>query len=155
MVPAPYSSQECSRCHYVDSGSRKGSLFKCVWCGLRVHADVNASRVIRSRRSWPSYMLTWGRKRILLFLQERFKNFYGFETYPVKDSSDRTIPGYMRWCVDGVVHAHTGALECSVCVKRIGRVEAQTLHRIAGTQSAQGALRRIEGRIDGVLVRSK
>lgn len=49
-VPAYYSSQTCSRCGRVDSQSRvTQSRFVCTSCGFEVHADINASRVIRSR----------------------------------------------------------------------------------------------------------
>ena len=49
MNPA-YTSQECSGCGVVDKESRKTrSLFECVACGLRLHADVNAARVILGR----------------------------------------------------------------------------------------------------------
>ena len=51
-VPAPYTSQECSLCHYVDAKNRPSqSKFACRFCGSRKHADVNAARVIAQRRS--------------------------------------------------------------------------------------------------------
>jgi putative transposase len=48
-VPAAYSSQTCSACGCVDALSRKGEVFLCVHCGYRDHADVNASKVLKSR----------------------------------------------------------------------------------------------------------
>ena len=50
LVDPAYTSRECSGCGVVDAGSRKTrSLFECVACGLRLHADVNAARVILGR----------------------------------------------------------------------------------------------------------
>ncbi len=49
-----YSSQECSACGYVDRKNRAGERFECRWCGKKVHADVNAPRNLRSRRSRPA-----------------------------------------------------------------------------------------------------
>src|SRR5690606_10334745 len=50
-VNAAYSSQECSTCGYVDARSRDGERFRCLWCERRIHADVNAARIIGRRRS--------------------------------------------------------------------------------------------------------
>jgi len=49
-VNAAYSSQECSRCHYVDRANRPNQqTFCCVVCGYRTHADHNASGNLASR----------------------------------------------------------------------------------------------------------
>jgi putative transposase len=53
-VHAAYSSQECACCGYVDRRNRSGERFSCLWCGRVLHADVNASRTLRSRRSRPA-----------------------------------------------------------------------------------------------------
>jgi len=54
VVPAPYSSQQCSGCGYVHKTNRKTqSRFVCGFCGKKLHADVNASRTVASRRSRP------------------------------------------------------------------------------------------------------
>jgi putative transposase len=54
VVPAPYSSQQCSGCDYIHKTNRKSqSRFACGFCGKKLHADVNASRVVASRRSRP------------------------------------------------------------------------------------------------------
>lgn len=43
-VNPAYTSQTCSRCGTIDSGSRESqSVFKCVACEFSVNADVNAS----------------------------------------------------------------------------------------------------------------
>src|SRR5690606_23322302 len=51
VVNAAYSSQECSACGCVDARNRDGERFRCLWCERRIHADVNAARIIGRRRS--------------------------------------------------------------------------------------------------------
>lgn len=54
VVSAPYSSQQCCGCGYVHKTNRKTQIrFVCGFCGKKLHADVNASRVVASRRSRP------------------------------------------------------------------------------------------------------
>ena len=53
-VNPAYSSQTCSACDYVDRKNRAGERFTCGWCGRTLHADVNASRNLRARRSRPA-----------------------------------------------------------------------------------------------------
>lgn len=54
VVPAPYSSQQCSGCGYVHKTNRKTQArFRCGFCGKKLQADVNASRTVASRRSRP------------------------------------------------------------------------------------------------------
>lgn len=49
-VKAAYSSQECSRCHYVDRVNRPNQqTFCCVVCGYRDHADHNAALNLATR----------------------------------------------------------------------------------------------------------
>ncbi len=49
-VPAAYSSQECSRCGYVDKKNRPAQeIFNCRFCNHSENADVNASRIIAKR----------------------------------------------------------------------------------------------------------
>jgi transposase len=49
-VKAAYSSQECSRCHYVDRANRPDQkTFRCVVCGYEDHADHNASGNLAGR----------------------------------------------------------------------------------------------------------
>lgn len=51
-VNPAYTSQECSRCHYVSKNNRKSQKqFICEHCHLQCNADVNAGRVIDQRRS--------------------------------------------------------------------------------------------------------
>jgi putative transposase len=49
-VAAPYTSQECSSCHYVDKTNRPSQTKSaCRWCDNASHADVDASRVVNQR----------------------------------------------------------------------------------------------------------
>lgn len=52
MVNPAYTSQMCSSCGYVSKGNRKSQAsFKCLCCGHKLNADVNAARNILGRRS--------------------------------------------------------------------------------------------------------
>lgn len=50
-VNPAYSSQECSKCGYVDKSNRQNLVFKCKCCKQKLHADVNSPRVLVKRRS--------------------------------------------------------------------------------------------------------
>lgn len=53
-VKSAYSSQECSRCRYVDRANRPNQqTFCCVVCGFQTHADMNAATNIRHRVNDP------------------------------------------------------------------------------------------------------
>jgi putative transposase len=59
-VNPAYTSQQCSKCNYVDKKNRKTQAnFCCQQCGFKLNADLNASRNI-SRRAWDSYQLSYG-----------------------------------------------------------------------------------------------
>jgi len=50
LVPAPYSSQECSECHHVSAENRKTQeVFECTQCGHTENADLNAAKIILTR----------------------------------------------------------------------------------------------------------
>ena len=50
IVDPAYTSRECSACGAVDEASRVSrSSYACTSCGFKLHADVNAARVILSR----------------------------------------------------------------------------------------------------------
>ena len=50
LVDPAYTSRECSACGAVDAASRVSrSCYSCTSCGLKLHADVNAARVILAR----------------------------------------------------------------------------------------------------------
>jgi putative transposase len=72
IVPAPYSSQECVGCGFVDDRNRVKEDFRCKFCGRKGHADIEAARTVKSRRTLPSARLQYGRSRILHNIDERF-----------------------------------------------------------------------------------
>ena len=50
IVPAAYTSQTCHQCGHVAKENRDSqAVFKCVECGYRANADVNAAMNILSR----------------------------------------------------------------------------------------------------------
>lgn len=62
-VNSAYTSQECSRCHYVSKNNRKSQKqFICEYCQLHCNADVNAGRVINQRRSLISEFPVYSKK---------------------------------------------------------------------------------------------
>jgi len=62
-VNPAYTSQECSRCHYVSKNNRKSQKhFICGHCYLHCNADVNAGRVINQRRSLISEFPVYAKK---------------------------------------------------------------------------------------------
>jgi putative transposase len=48
-VDAKFTSQTCFECKHVAKESRKETRFRCVACGYRDHADVNAAKNILAR----------------------------------------------------------------------------------------------------------
>ena len=46
LVPPHYTSQKCACCGFTGSGNRKGEAFRCLACGHKDHADVNAAKNI-------------------------------------------------------------------------------------------------------------
>ena len=63
---AAYSSQQCHACGYVDKKNRVQTTFCCLFCGKTCHADVNAARVVRDRRSIaPAFSTTASRMQCL------------------------------------------------------------------------------------------
>lgn len=82
-VPAPYTSQECSGCGHVSPRNRPArAQFNCRFCNKKQHADVNAARVILSRRSWqqPDDTGPASRRNTLRILDERFRQRWNTPT---------------------------------------------------------------------------
>ena len=56
LVPAPYTSQECSVCGTIHSESRESqSVYACKACGHTENADANASKVIAKHAAFGVY----------------------------------------------------------------------------------------------------
>ena len=49
FVDPAYTSQECSNCGNIDKNARKKGEYHCRKCGMRMHADTNAAKVIKKR----------------------------------------------------------------------------------------------------------
>ena len=76
LVPPQYTSQECSGCGYVNKRNRKDrSHFNCRFCNKKLHADINASRVVKSRSSWqqPDNTGPQSRRNTFRMLDQRFR----------------------------------------------------------------------------------
>ncbi|MBB4349407.1 zinc ribbon domain-containing protein [Aliirhizobium cellulosilyticum] len=93
QVVSAYTSQTCSCCGYVDKRNRRNQArFACLWCGNKIHADVNASRNIGSERfrSFPALRPGF-RKTVLQLLVrehlERHTRRIGSPADPRDDSS--------------------------------------------------------------------
>ena len=73
-VNPAYTSQECSRCHYVSKNNRKSqNQFICSHCHLHCNADVNAARVIDQRRSLISKFPVYGETRTSSVIRRRVR----------------------------------------------------------------------------------
>ena len=72
--PGTYTSKECHACGYVDARNRASrNQFRCRYCGKCSHADVNAAKVSRDRRSAPAAGAFWPHARHTL--QESVNRF--------------------------------------------------------------------------------
>ena len=72
-VNPAYTSQTCSCCGYVDRRNRPSQgIFHCLWCGNRMHADVNAARNIGRRRASPIGSVFQSKAAILAESVRRF-----------------------------------------------------------------------------------
>jgi len=74
-VACAYSSQECSKCRFVDRlNHRPQSEFRCRFCGSVTHADVNGARVAAQRRSLGSDAKRVTKGAIVADLVRRFRD---------------------------------------------------------------------------------
>ncbi|MEQ8172503.1 MAG: zinc ribbon domain-containing protein, partial [Candidatus Eremiobacterota bacterium] len=68
-----YTSQECSRCGYIDKGNRKNrEEFICKLCNLKLHADVNGARCCLKRSSLKEVSIYKSKKSVLRILTGNF-----------------------------------------------------------------------------------
>lgn len=77
IVNPAYTSQECSGCGHVSKKSRQGKKYHCVFCGKKIDADVNASRVILARRSCAEIHVNLGKNKVLGHLESAFNSRWG------------------------------------------------------------------------------
>ena len=78
-VNPAYTSQTCSGCGFTHKTNRSGTRFRCRHCGKTSHADVNAARNIRSRRSWSAAQQYRHKGTILGDLDQAFTARWGCE----------------------------------------------------------------------------
>lgn len=77
-VNPAYTSQECSGCGYVASTNRSSQArFRCGFCGKTMHADVQAARVLVSRRSSHDELRFATKQQVLAELDRRFEARWG------------------------------------------------------------------------------
>ena len=75
-VNAAYSSQQCSSCGWTTRNNRPArASFRCGRCGHTSHADVNAARSLRDRRSDPG-LRDPGRPRRQLLAELKRRGLY-------------------------------------------------------------------------------
>lgn len=71
-VKSAYSSQECSKCHYVDRANRpEQQTFCCQVCGYSTHADLNAAANIARRVGDVQLQACRGRQAVQALLRQR------------------------------------------------------------------------------------
>lgn len=84
-VNPAYTSQECSSCGFVFWKNRHGSVFHCLACGLRLHADINAARNIL-RRSQDGLVLAYkSKEQVLTILDGRYYDRWGVDAHVLRD----------------------------------------------------------------------
>ena len=72
-VNPAYTSQECSRCGYIDKGNRKSQEeFKCKLCNLSLNADINGAKNIFKRSSLKEVSVYRSKKQVLRILTGNF-----------------------------------------------------------------------------------
>lgn len=82
-VNPAYTSQGCSKCGYVDKRNRKAQdTFKCLWCGKKIHADVNGARNVGGRRATSFGSVFQSKAKILVELVNRFNARWAGVTRP-------------------------------------------------------------------------
>ncbi|OIH86637.1 hypothetical protein BLJ79_01315 [Arthrobacter sp. UCD-GKA] len=94
-IGSAYTSQECSGCWYTSQTNRKAKHFGCRFCGLKLHADINAARVIRGRRSFPlqDHGSKPGRNTTLRKLDQRHRQRWGLRPASGADPGLAGDPG--------------------------------------------------------------
>lgn len=94
-VGSAYTSQECSGCGYTAKANRRGKHFGCRFCGKKLHSDINASRVIRERRSFPltDHHRQSQRRMTLQRLDQRHRQRWGLRPAAGADPGLAGAPG--------------------------------------------------------------
>lgn len=89
-VSAQYTSQTCSGCGYTDPANRTTQhRFRCRFCGKTLHADVNAARNIRQRRSLPVASPYTSKQQVLAHLDQEFTARWAVDPDRVRERQSR------------------------------------------------------------------
>lgn len=114
-VNPAYSSQECSSCGYIDKRNRSGEKFACRWCGHTLHADVNAPRNLRSRRSRPAVGSVKRPKAAVLsaLVRQHTERFQGHRGAPRDPRS--TNPYFADWWAKVILIGQAHAVAQASC----------------------------------------
>lgn len=91
-VNPAYTSQECSSCHFVYKGNRKGGVFECKFCGLKKHADNQAAINIFLRRSQDDNGYKYNTKEYVLSARDQeFYNLWGISPDLLREQYDTQL----------------------------------------------------------------
>ncbi|HHY80237.1 MAG TPA: IS200/IS605 family element transposase accessory protein TnpB [Thermoanaerobacter sp.] len=72
-VNPAYTSQQCSKCGYVDKDNRKSTHeFECKACRYKINAQINGARNILNRRSIEDIKIHTPKKQVLKILIEQY-----------------------------------------------------------------------------------
>ena len=63
LINPAYTSQECPKCHHIESSNRNGIYFRCRACGYTTHADRVGAMNIANRQPIP--VVTAGKPEIV------------------------------------------------------------------------------------------
>lgn len=89
-VHAPYSSQECSGCGFVERRNRiSQNRMRCRFCSKSSQADIDAARVILARRSGLVASRQMSRRDVLAHLDQQFVSRWGIEAGRVRERPRR------------------------------------------------------------------
>ena len=91
-VNPAYTSQECSSCHFVYKGNRKGGVFECKFCGLKKHADNQAAINMFLRRSQDDNGYKYNTKEYVLSARDQeFYNLWGISPDLLREQYDTQL----------------------------------------------------------------
>lgn len=82
-VTSAYSSQECSRCHYVNRANRPDQqTFCCLVCGFQAHADLNAATNVGHRIEDTELRICKNKQEIKALLMRRHHTWRAHHGWP-------------------------------------------------------------------------
>ena len=138
LVPAPQTSQRCSKCGHIDAGNRPSrDVFACLKCSHADDADVNAAANIRDRALglWgdPSRIEVAASLGQLLAQQAKPKRSFKKKKDDSKDEKDEEEAAGRAASACRVIGSQTGK-STGLCHK--GNCQAQSRKRAVATRSS-------------------